>query len=222
MATIIRQSQKRAFVECSLSDIEQSFKKFKSDVMENIGQENLFIRNILGEDVFPTAKDVIRKDSVIFQIETLLNKWTIGVANVEARIEIFGSQKLGISIKASDIDALCLVPISIKSCDFFTSFYEALKLQPEVTDCRSIESAFVPIICLKFDGIEVDLLFCQLPVQSVTNMNLSADDVLQHMNIKCVRSLNGLRVTNHILKSVKHMESFRLASRLIKLWAKSK
>lgn len=45
--------------------------------------------------------------------------------------------------------------------------------------------------------------------------------LLKNLDQKCVRSLNGCRVTDEILRLVPNIENFRLALRTIKLWAKS-
>lgn len=51
---------------------------------------------------------------------------------------------------------------------------------------------------------------------------LMDDSILKNLDQKCVRSLNGCRVTDEILRLVPNIDSFRLALRAIKLWAKSK
>lgn len=143
--------------------------------------------------------------------------------------------------KGADIDALCVAPQHICRTDFFTSFYELLKQQPEVTDLRvynvfdlnwpfhnvlyfqAVEGAFVPVIKMNFDGIEIDMLFAQLHLKEIPDsMDLRDDMLLKNLDYKCVRSLNGCRVTDEILRLVPNIENFRLALRAIKLWAKSK
>jgi poly(A) polymerase Pap1 len=52
--------------------------------------------------------------------------------------------------------------------------------------------------------------------------DLQDDCLLKNLDQKCVRSLNGCRVTDEILRLVPNIENFRLALRAIKLWAKSK
>ncbi|KAJ8972165.1 hypothetical protein NQ317_010120 [Molorchus minor] len=123
--------------------------------------------------------------------------------------------------KGADIDALCVAPCHIHRLDFFTSFYEVLKNHPEVTDLRAVEEAFVPVIKMNFDGIEIDMLFARLLLKEIPDsMDLRDDLLLKNLDQKCVRSLNGCRVTDEILRLVPNIENFRLALRAIKLWAK--
>lgn len=122
----------------------------------------------------------------------------------------------------ADIDALCVAPRNIERSDYFSSFFELLKQQPEVTECRTVEEAFVPVIKMNFDGIEIDLLFARLALKEIQdNFDLRDDMLLKNLDPKCVRSLNGCRVTDEILRLVPNIDNFRLALRAIKLWAKS-
>ena len=141
---------------------------------------------------------------------------------VGGKIYTFGSYRLGVHNKGADIDSLCVVPRHIDRSDYFTSFVELLKEQPDVTELRAVEEAFVPIIKMKFDGIEIDMLFARLALKEIPDdMELTDDSLLRNLDAKCVRSLNGCRVTDEILRLVPNIESFRLALRAIKLWAKS-
>lgn len=76
---------------------------------------------------------------------------------------------------------------------------------------------------MKFDNIEIDMLFSRLLLKEIPDsMDLRDDFLLKNLDQKCVRSLNGCRVTDEILRLVPNIDNFRLALRAIKLWAKSK
>lgn len=76
---------------------------------------------------------------------------------------------------------------------------------------------------MKFDGIEIDMLFARLLLKEIPEtMDLQDDMLLKSLDPKCVRSLNGCRVTDEILRLVPNVDNFRLALRAIKLWAKRK
>ncbi|VTJ90814.1 Hypothetical predicted protein [Marmota monax] len=130
-------------------------------------------------------------------------------------------KELGVHTKGADIDALCVAPRHVDRSDFFTSFYDKLKLQEEVKDLRAVEEAFVPVIKLCFDGIEIDILFARLALQTIPeDLDLRDDSLLKNLDIRCIRSLNGCRVTDEILHLVPNIDNFRLTLRAIKLWAK--
>ncbi|GIX70780.1 poly(A) polymerase alpha [Caerostris extrusa] len=140
---------------------------------------------------------------------------------VGGKIYTFGSYRLGVHTKGADIDTLCVAPRHVERSDFFSSFVELLRKQSEVQDLRTVEEAYVPVIKMTFDGIELDMLFARLALKDIPeNQDLRDVSLLKNLDHKCVRSLNGCRVTDEILHLVPNRESFRLALRSIKLWAK--
>jgi hypothetical protein len=74
---------------------------------------------------------------------------------VGGKVYTFGSFRLGVNSQGGDIDTLCIAPRYIERYDFFTSFAEVLRKQPEVKKLLVIEEAFVPVIKTEFAGIEV-------------------------------------------------------------------
>ena len=71
--------------------------------------------------------------------------------------------------------------------------------------------------------IKLDMLFARLSFPTIPDeLDLKDDSILKNLDPKCVRSLNGCRVTDEILTLVPNVETFRLTLRTIKLWAKSK
>uniref|UniRef100_A0A8C3BP31 polynucleotide adenylyltransferase n=1 Tax=Cairina moschata TaxID=8855 RepID=A0A8C3BP31_CAIMO len=143
------------------------------------------------------------------------------LADVGGKIFTFGSYRLGVHTKDADIDALCVAPRHVERSDFFQSLIEKLKHQEEIKNLRAVEDAYVPVVKFEFDGIEIDLVFARLSMQTISdNLDLKDDSSLRSLDIRCIRSLNGCRVTDEILHLVPNQETFRLTLRAIKLWAK--
>lgn len=182
--------------------------------------------------VFEEELELQRRILVLGKLNTLVKVWIREVSEVKnipasvidsvgGKIFTFGSYRLGVHTRGADIDALCVAPRHVERSDFYSSFYEKLKEQEEVKDLRAVEEAFVPVIKLSFDSIEIDILFARLALQAIPeNLDLRCDALLKNLDIRCIRSLNGCRVTDEILHLVPNIENFRLTLRAIKLWAK--
>lgn len=183
--------------------------------------------------VFETQDELNHRMEILAKLNTLVKQWVkdvsmsknmpeVAAEKLGGKIYTFGSYRLGVHHKGADIDALCVAPRNIERTDYFTSFFDLLKKQSEVTECRSVEEAFVPVIKMNFDGIEIDLLFARLSLKEIPDdFDLRDDNLLKNLDPRSVRSLNGCRVTDEILALVPNIENFRLALRSIKLWAKS-
>ncbi|XP_055641826.1 poly(A) polymerase type 3-like [Toxorhynchites rutilus septentrionalis] len=173
-----------------------------------------------------------RRTRILEKLATLLKQWVRNVSIAQGftvvqakklggNLYTFGSYRLGVHQKDADIDALCVVPRNIERAAFFKSFYELLRTHPEVSECVAVERAFVPVIKMKFDGVEIDLLLARMALKRIpADLDLRNSALLKHMDPQSVRSLNGCRVTDEILSAVPDVENFRLALRVIKLWAK--
>ncbi|XP_042360287.1 poly(A) polymerase type 3-like [Plectropomus leopardus] len=182
--------------------------------------------------VFEDDLELKHREKVVKQLESLFKEWLIEIcvemnvpesvtAHVGGRVIPFGSFHLGAHMKGADIDVLCVGPGFLEREDFFTSFYKKLKAQEEVKDIRAIEEASVPVIKLSYDGTEIDLVFARVGRKSVSDkLDLLDSNLLRSMDKRCVKSLNGFRVTEEILRAVPNVHNFRLALRAIKLWAK--
>jgi poly(A) polymerase len=126
-------------------------------------------------------------------------------------------------LSGADIDTLCVVPKYVQREDFFSTFYESLKNTKEVTELTAVPDAYVPVIKMCFDGIPIDLVFARLGLSSVPDsLELRDDKLLMNLDERDVRSLNGSRVTDEILRLVPSIPTFRTALRCIKLWAKQR
>ncbi|XP_020605131.1 poly(A) polymerase type 3-like [Orbicella faveolata] len=184
--------------------------------------------------VFETEEELQHRMVVLAKLNTLVKQWIIdtslsknmpeSVANsVGGKIFTFGSYRLGVHTKGADIDTLLVAPRHIDRSDFFGTFYEILKNNEDVRDLHAVENAFVPVIKLVFCKIEMDLLFARLALPEVPDdLSLLDESLLKNLDPKCVRSLNGCRVTDEILHLVPNIENFRLTLRAVKLWAKNR
>lgn len=92
-----------------------------------------------------------------------------------------------------------------------------------ITEIAAVPDAYVPVIKLEFHGIPIDLTFARLALPTIhEELDLSDDNLLKTLDERCVRSLNGSRVTDEILRLVPNIENFRTSLRCIKLWAKNR
>jgi len=181
---------------------------------------------------FESETELTHRMEVLATLNTLIKDWIKQLSieknmpadvaeTIGGHVYTFGSYRLGVHNKGADIDALCVAPRHVHREDYFSSFYEVLKQQPEVTELRAVPEAFVPVIKMRFDNIEIDMTFARLALKEVTDsQSLSDPQLLKNLDQKCVRSLNGCRVTDEILRQVPNKDTFRLSLRAIKLWAK--
>lgn len=72
----------------------------------------------------------------------------------QLQVYTFGSYRLGVHGRNTDIDTLCVAPRHCERSDFFGdregSFEWMLRAEPAVTDIHPVPDAFVPVIKLKF------------------------------------------------------------------------
>ncbi len=122
-------------------------------------------------NVFESDSELRQRMDVLQKINQLFKEWIKNISisknmpeevadKVGGKVCTFGSFRLGVNSQGGDIDTLCIAPRHVDRSDFFTSFADILKKQSEVKKLMVIEEAFVPVIKMEFDGIEVrSLLF---------------------------------------------------------------
>jgi poly(A) polymerase len=136
---------------------------------------------------------------------------------------ISGSFRLGIHESTSDIDALCVVPTFVdRDEDFFGDFLNTLKTHPDIKELRGIKDAYVPLIKMKFFGLDIDLLFARLRFDAVNNSlnDIKDDSILTGCDDQSISSLNAYRNNDIILSLVPNQEVFKMTLQLVKMWAK--
>ncbi|ESN96882.1 hypothetical protein HELRODRAFT_86051 [Helobdella robusta] len=206
-----------------------SLAKPKPEELKLTEQLDIFLHN---NDMYETQDEIIKRMDVFRKLVQLVNIWTKDMAvvknipetsNLGAKVYKFGSYRLGVNARGADMDILCVVPRHINRNDFFDSFIDILKKEPGINDLRDIVDAFVPVIKMTFDGIEIDMLFARLALTEIKDtQDLMDDNILKNLDQKCVRSLNGFRNTVEILHLVSNIKNFKMTLRAIKLWAKKR
>lgn len=105
--------------------------------------------------------------------------------------------------------------------DFFGSFCDVLAAKSEISLLLPIPEAYTPV--LKFDiyGQAIDMIFVSLSCDKVPmDIQVSDGQYLKGLDDKGIRSINGSRVAERILNLVPNLETFCLALRTVKHWAR--
>ncbi|KAM6496148.1 polymerase [Amanita muscaria] len=180
---------------------------------------------------FESGEESKRREIVLGRVAAMVKKFVhrVSVAHglseaaaqaAGGKIYTFGSYRLGVHGPGSDIDTLCVVPKHVSRDDFFESFESLLREMEGVTEVSGVPEAYVPIVKTKIEGISIDFLMARLALSSIPDdLSLQDDNLLRNLDERCIRSLNGSRVTDEILRLVPNVQVFRDALRCIKLWA---
>ncbi|XP_071686226.1 nuclear poly(A) polymerase 4-like isoform X2 [Rutidosis leptorrhynchoides] len=183
--------------------------------------------------LYESEEEAAKREKVLGQIKQIVIDWVKEltrlrgysdqmVEDANAVIFTFGSYRLGVHGPGADIDTLCVGPSYVnRDEDFFFVLHEILTHIEEVTELQPVPSAHVPVMKFKFDGISIDLLYASISRLVVpADLDISDVSVLYNVDEPTVRSLNGCRVADQILKHVPNVEHFRTTLRCLKFWAK--
>lgn len=84
-----------------------------------------------------------------------------------------------------------------------------------------VPEAIVPIIKFKFLGVSIDMTYAPIATSNVPeSLDLTDKSWLRGRDETERRSLSGTRVSDEMLQAVPQIQTFRVALRVIKLWAK--
>lgn len=194
-----------------------------------------------GENLRETPEQAMHRETVICTLGELLQTWIrseyalLGHANADDSDDeeemlkrknvyfcTFGSYRLGVNAAGADIDALCVGPRIVNRDRFFGGLVPMLKAHRKISKLLAVTGAYVPVIKLCLDGIEIDLVYACVNMDYVpTTLNLLDDKLLFGLEEVDMRCLNGSRVTDMILsKLIPNRETFRATLVFLKFWAK--
>ena len=149
--------------------------------------------------------------------------------SARAKIYTSGSYRMGLKEKGADIDCICVCPNHVDRDDFFKTLQPRFEKLPHCTDFVTIEGAKVPMIGFVYDGVDIDLLFAQLPRSSIPKtLDILDDETLRDVDEGTLLSLNGPRTTDMIVNCVRgeggnpkeRQRTFLKVLRCVRIWAK--
>ncbi|XXG63591.1 hypothetical protein AAC387_Pa05g1742 [Persea americana] len=188
---------------------------------------------LVASSLYESKEEAIKREEVLGQIDQIVKAWVKQltrqrgyteqmVEDANAVIFTFGSYRLGVHGPSADIDTLCVGPSYVsREEDFFIILHNILADMEEVTELQPVPDAHVPVMKFKFCGISIDLLYASVSLLVVPeDLDISHGSVLYNVDESTVRSLNGCRVADQILRLVPNVEHFRTTLRCLKFWAK--
>ncbi|KAE8724515.1 Nuclear poly(A) polymerase 2 [Hibiscus syriacus] len=190
-------------------------------------------RFLVEAGLYESEEEASKREEVLARIQEIATNWVKQLTRVRgytdqmvedanALIFTFGSYRLGVHGPGSDIDTLCVGPSYVnREEDFFFVLHNILEEREEVTELQPVPDAHVPVMKFKFNGIPIDLLYASISHLVVPHdLDISDMSLLYNVDEPTVRSLNGCRVADQILKLVPNVEHFRTTLRCLKFWAK--
>ncbi|KAJ9187254.1 hypothetical protein P3X46_002732 [Hevea brasiliensis] len=189
-----------------------------------------FLRDV---GLYESQEEAVSREEVLGRLDQIVKNWVKAISRAKglneqlvqeanAKIFTFGSYRLGVHGPGADIDTLCVGPRhATREEDFFGELYRMLSEMPEVTELHPVPDAHVPVMQFKFKGVSIDLLYAKLSLWVIPeDLDISQDSILQNADEQTVRSLNGCRVTDQILRLVPNIKNFRTTLRCMRFWAK--
>ncbi|KAG8382840.1 hypothetical protein BUALT_Bualt05G0120200 [Buddleja alternifolia] len=183
--------------------------------------------------LYESHEEAIKREEVLGRLDQIVKSWVKNISRAKgynesvvheanAKIFTFGSYRLGVHGPGADIDTLCVGPKhASRNEDFFGELQRMLSEMPEVQELHPVPDAHVPVMKFKFSGISIDLLYANVSLWVIPeDLDVSQESILQNVDDQTVRSLNGCRVTDQILRLVPNIQTFRTTLRCLRLWAK--
>ncbi|KAI0120386.1 hypothetical protein F4776DRAFT_252265 [Hypoxylon sp. NC0597] len=174
---------------------------------------------------FPSEVDIAMRETALNLLrEVILQGEDSRARGLPAFVIIpVGSYGLGVWTTSSDIDCLCIGPISSKT--FFALAIQRLRKAASrgIKILRRVEAHSGVVLELKVGHIKVDLQYCSAISIAETwpkALSLPSTDPIFNLSPNVLAQLKPMRDLYHLLRTIPDLAAFRLAYLLIKYWAK--
>ena len=167
------------------------------------------------------------QNAAVLKLGEVVRRWEQRVASSKGFVDksekacqllCIGSHKLGVHLKGSDIDLLCIAPNWLHRHDFNTSLLELIQVTEGVGQIRPVPHASVPVLKFNLDGVDIDLLFARLEQGKIEEeQDFSIPGLVS--DPQCQASMAGHLVTMALLAAVPDLPRFQCALAGVKIWA---
>uniref|UniRef100_A0A6B2KX97 polynucleotide adenylyltransferase n=1 Tax=Arcella intermedia TaxID=1963864 RepID=A0A6B2KX97_9EUKA len=185
-------------------------------------------------NLYETPEQSAKREEVLGKLNQIVRDWVTQVCMKKglpeqlakdsgAKIFTFGSYRLGVNPPGSDIDTLCVFPRHVERKDFFETLYTIFKNHADVANLTAVPDAYVPVMKLYFENVQIDLLCSRLSLSIIPeDFDLLDPNNLRNIDDQSIRSLNGCRVADQIMRLVPSIPNFRTTLICIKKWAQAR
>lgn len=174
------------------------------------------------DDVCPTAtgEALEAPKTALRKLHDIFKTW----AGPDAAFHMFvsGSYRLGAYTLDADIDVVFVTTRSISRAAVFDGFVNALLHAPGIEDVQPVPKTRVPIIGVRIDGYEFDVLTCHLYSSDLPSRRdlLASYDWMSGLDEASTLAFSAIRVTELLIGSVPRWDQYILTLRYMRLWAK--
>ncbi|KAI1407042.1 hypothetical protein F5Y13DRAFT_183709 [Hypoxylon sp. FL1857] len=174
---------------------------------------------------FPSEVDIALRETALNLLkEVILQGDDSSTRGLPAFVIVpVGTYGLGVWTTTSDIDCLCIGPISSKT--FFALAVQRLRKAASrgIKILRRVDAHFGTVLELEVGHIKVDLQYCSAVSIAETWPNaltLPPTDPIFKLSPSVLAQLKPMRDLYYLLRTVPDLAAFKLAYLLIKCWAK--
>ncbi|KAF1928917.1 uncharacterized protein M421DRAFT_420148 [Didymella exigua CBS 183.55] len=197
-------------------EVQRTHNLFSQEMESTLRDHRILLtdrENAEREAAFSLLKEILLANSKIGGAVT---------ADIPLVMVTVGSFAMKTDTPSSDIDCLCIGSISSKT--FFKLARQRLQKAESqgVRILRKVEAGTGTMLELSVNGVPMDLQYCPAArvVESWPDFeNLPASDPFFNLSILSLRKLKPYRDLIYIKRTIPDLTTFRLAYRVIKLWA---